>query len=63
MVDVPCTYVIPSYDSSLPAVGYNTAVKQTIFAVEDDTDISRLVRHHLEAAGYAVLAPLPPPPG
>ena len=35
-------------------VGYNTAVKQTIFAVEDDTDISRLVRHHLEAAGYDV---------
>src|SRR6516225_8387373 len=36
------------------SVGYNTAVKQTIFAVEDDTDISRLVRHHLEAAGYGV---------
>src|SRR5215472_11174356 len=35
-------------------VGYNTAVKQTIFAVEDDTDISRLVSHHLEAAGYGV---------
>src|SRR5215469_2204222 len=35
-------------------VGYNTAVKQTVFAVEDDTDISRLVRHHLEAAGYGV---------
>jgi two-component system phosphate regulon response regulator PhoB len=33
---------------------YNTAVKQLIFLVEDDTDISRLVRHHLEAAGYAV---------
>ena len=29
-------------------------MKQTIFAVEDDTDISRLVRHHLEAAGYGV---------
>ena len=37
-----------------PPVSYNTAVKQTIFAVEDDTDISRLVRHHLEGAGYAV---------
>ena len=37
-----------------PTVGYNTAVKQTIFAVEDDTDISRLVAHHLEAAGYGV---------
>ncbi len=29
-------------------------MKQTIFAVEDDTDISRLVAHHLEAAGYGV---------
>jgi DNA-binding response OmpR family regulator len=25
-----------------------------IFTVEDDSDIARLVRHHLEAAGYAV---------
>jgi len=40
--------------SANDGVGYNTAVKQTIFAVEGDTDISRLVRHHLEAAGYAV---------
>ncbi len=29
-------------------------MKQTIFVVEDDADIARLVRHHLEAAGYAV---------
>jgi two-component system phosphate regulon response regulator PhoB len=29
-------------------------VKQLIFAVEDDPDITRLVRHHLEVAGYAV---------
>src|SRR5262252_9758924 len=28
------------------------AVKPTIFIVEDDPDISRLVRHHLEAAGF-----------
>jgi DNA-binding response OmpR family regulator len=28
-------------------------VRQTIFVVEDDADISRLVCHHLEAAGYA----------
>ncbi|HZI56582.1 MAG TPA: response regulator transcription factor [Verrucomicrobiae bacterium] len=28
--------------------------KQKIFVVEDDTDIARLVRHHLEAAGYRV---------
>src|SRR5271169_6606805 len=41
-------------ETSANNVGYNTAVKQTIFAVEDDTDISRLVRHHLESAGYGV---------
>ena len=28
--------------------------KQKVFVVEDDADISRLVRHHLEAAGYRV---------
>jgi DNA-binding response OmpR family regulator len=33
---------------------YNTAVKQTLFLVEDDADIGRLVRHHLETAGYGV---------
>src|SRR5450755_4043855 len=27
-------------------------VKPTIFVVEDDPDISRLVRHHLEGAGF-----------
>jgi two-component system phosphate regulon response regulator PhoB len=32
--------------------GYNTAVKQNILVVEDDPDISRLLRHHLESAGY-----------
>lgn len=31
-------------------------MKPLIFLVEDDGDISRLVRHHLEAAGYAVRA-------
>ena len=41
-------------ENEASSVGYNTAVKQTIFAVEDDVDISRLVRHHLEGAGYAV---------
>ncbi len=46
--------MIPTYDSPTSALGYNTAVKQTIFAVEDDSDIARLVRHHLEASGYAV---------
>lgn len=28
-------------------------MKQTVFVVEDDRDIARLVRHHLEAAGFA----------
>src|SRR6185312_7922343 len=28
--------------------------KQKLFVVEDDADIARLVRHHLEAAGYRV---------
>ncbi len=28
-------------------------MSQTIFVLEDDTDISRLVQHHLEAAGFA----------
>jgi two-component system phosphate regulon response regulator PhoB len=37
-------------------------VKQPIFVVEDDADIARLVRHHLEGAGYAVraFATIPP---
>ncbi|HEY6970915.1 MAG TPA: response regulator transcription factor [Candidatus Angelobacter sp.] len=30
------------------------AVSHKIFVVEDDADISRLVRHHLEMAGYRV---------
>ncbi len=30
------------------------AVKPTIFVVEDDPDISRLVRHHLESASFNV---------
>jgi two-component system phosphate regulon response regulator PhoB len=41
-------------DSATPTLGYNTAVKQTIFSVEDDADISRLMRHQLESAGYGV---------
>jgi two-component system phosphate regulon response regulator PhoB len=43
-----------THENENSAVSYNSAVKQTIFAVEDDTDISRLVRHHLEGAGYVV---------
>ena len=30
------------------------ALSQTVFVLEDDPDISRLVQYHLEAAGYAV---------
>jgi two-component system phosphate regulon response regulator PhoB len=33
---------------------YNGFVKRTIFLVEDDADIARLVRHQLEAAGFHV---------
>ena len=36
------------------APGYNNGVKPHIFVVEDDPDISRLVRHHLETAGFGV---------
>jgi DNA-binding response OmpR family regulator len=43
-----------THENDSSPVSYNSAVKQTIFAVEDDTDISRLVRHHLEGAGYVV---------
>jgi DNA-binding response OmpR family regulator len=31
-----------------------TGLSQTVFVLEDDTDISRLVQHHLEAAGFTV---------
>jgi len=35
-------------------LAYNKAVKPTIFVVEDEADIARLIRHHLEGAGYFV---------
>lgn len=31
-------------------------MSQTVFVLEDDTDISRLIQHHLEATGFAVRA-------
>ncbi len=31
-------------------------MKRTVFVVEDDADIARLVRHHLEGAGFQVRA-------
>jgi two-component system, OmpR family, alkaline phosphatase synthesis response regulator PhoP len=34
----------------------STQPKNTVFVIEDDADISRLVRHHLEAGGYGVRA-------
>ena len=46
---------IPVKDDGLAlGCGYNTGVKPNIYVVEDDPDISRLVRHHLEGAGFAV---------
>jgi DNA-binding response OmpR family regulator len=36
------------------ASSYNTNVKPNIIFVEDDPDISRLVKHHLEQAGFSV---------
>jgi two-component system phosphate regulon response regulator PhoB len=36
----------------LPVRGYNEGVKRTVFVVEDDVDIARLVGYQLEAAGY-----------
>jgi two-component system phosphate regulon response regulator PhoB len=46
---------IPRYES-LPGLQYNEAMKATLFLVEDDPDITRLLRHNLEAAGYATRA-------
>ena len=46
---------VAAYTNVVPAGAFRGyGLSQTIFAVEDDTDISRLVRHHLEAAGYGV---------
>ena len=39
---------LPTYSS------YNIPVKPSLFVVEDDPDISRLVRHHLENEGFTV---------
>src|SRR5690242_20683513 len=37
-----------------PAAETGASDKPKIFVVEDDADISRLLRHNLEAAGYRV---------
>ena len=49
----PMKWVIRDSPGKVPP-DYNTGVKPSIFVVEDDPDISRLVRHHLEGAGFAV---------
>jgi two-component system phosphate regulon response regulator PhoB len=41
------------FPSVLPLLTMN-AMKPLIFVVEDEADIARLVRHHLEAAGFTV---------
>lgn len=38
----------------MPTPRYNTGVRPNILLVEDDGDISRLVKHHLEQAGFNV---------
>jgi two-component system phosphate regulon response regulator PhoB len=45
---------LPRVEQPAAAEEIATAVndRQKIFVVEDDADISRLVRHHLEAAGF-----------
>ena len=45
---------LPRVEQPAAAEELATAVndRQKIFVVEDDADISRLVRHHLEAAGF-----------
>lgn len=35
-------------------MAYNISVKPTIFVLEDDADIARLIRHHLEGTGFYV---------
>jgi len=43
-----------SFGSLSELNSYNNVVKPSIFVVEDDPDISRLVKHHLEGAGFGV---------
>ena len=43
-----------SFGSLFELNSYNNVVKPSIFVVEDDPDISRLVKHHLEGAGFGV---------
>ena len=49
---IPTPSAAVSANARLPS--YNNPVKASIFVIEDDPDISRLVRHHLENAGFGV---------
>ena len=53
MTSVDC-YKCVKEQGAARGYSYNTRVKPNIFVVEDDPDISRLVRHHLEGAGFTV---------
>ena len=53
MTSIDC-YKCVKEKGSARTYSYNTRVKPNIFVVEDDPDISRLVRHHLEGAGFTV---------
>jgi len=45
---------IQSHARTIPKLGRGIQrLSQTVFVLEDDTDISRLVQHHLEAAGFS----------
>src|SRR4051812_42721439 len=46
----------PAHGVRLIPVCHNVFVSELVFLLEDDGDISRLVCHHLESAGYAVRA-------
>ena len=41
-------------NTSTSRIHEGAGLSQTVFVLEDDTDISRLVQHHLEAAGFGV---------
>lgn len=55
--DENCPQALPTRYSVLGtrySVRYNNFVKPSIFVLEDDPDISRLVRHHLENESFVV---------
>jgi DNA-binding response OmpR family regulator len=44
----------PAYPARLAPDPRKAHLNQTVFVLEDDTDISRLIQHHLETTGFAV---------